>query len=273
MTAELPPLPAGAKPFELFRRADLQQVEKADLVLFTDCLAAAGYPEERAVATGPGAVAVALLRPVVTPRTEVEARRYGFGAPASAVQAEVVRKDSAFYQVASQCEQSARAQLGDPREVGALRDRYTELGNALVQDRAKRVTAILTDYGTRLSACLAGRGYALPAGRTFDARGDLSQYGIIRGHHDPVPTPARSPGGVEIRPAIPARAYRPSQAEVVFALAFVRCGVSTGLFAELDRSERAIEQEIVERHVAEFHGLNPRIEALAQRAAEVLRDR
>jgi hypothetical protein len=62
-------------------------------------------------------------------------------------------------------------------------------------------------------------------------------------------------------------------AEAAFAIAFVRCGDSVGLFAALDQAEIAIQQQIVERHVSEFHGLNPRIEALASRAGEVLRGR
>jgi hypothetical protein len=53
------------------------------------------------------------------------------------------------------------------------------------------------------------------------------------------------------------RAYQPSKAEVAFAVAFVRCARTTGLFAALDQAEPAMQQEIVERHVAEFSGLNP----------------
>ncbi|TCO43454.1 hypothetical protein EV646_11230 [Kribbella antiqua] len=76
-----------------------------------------------------------------------------------------------------------------------------------------------------------------------------------------------------MQPAVPARAYLPSKAEAAFAVAFVRCGRTTGLFAALDKAEPAMQKEIAERHVAEFSGLNPQIEALAAKAAEVLKER
>jgi hypothetical protein len=276
--AELPPLPAGARPFDLYRRADVMVVEKADLALFNDCLAEAGYPQERALGPEPDPVVPALFEPVVSPRTEAEARKHGFGTPKRAQRAVIDRKEPAFLDAAARCEKSAREPLGDPHEVGALRDRYAELGNALVQDRVKKVQAIMVAHSKGLTGCLAGRGYPLKPGEEFSVRGELGQFGIKPGSYAPVrPVPVVRPAGLPasaaVVPAVPAREYKPSMAEAAFAIAFVRCGDSVGLFAALDQAEIAIQQQIVERHVSEFHGLNPRIEALASRAGEVLRGR
>ncbi|MDX6236035.1 MAG: hypothetical protein QOG10_850 [Kribbellaceae bacterium] len=274
--AELPPLPAGGKPFDLFRRADLGLIEKADLQLFNDCLAKAGYPQERALSAGPDPVVPALLRPAISPRTEAEARKYGFGTPMRAQPATIVRKEPAFHETAASCEKSAREPLGPPDEVGALRDRYFELGNALVKDRGKSVQAIVLAHSLALTDCLAAKGYRLKRGEQFNVRGDLSQFGITRGSYAavrPVQRRVDLPVGDEVQPAVPAREYRPSTAEVAFAVTFVRCGGAVGLFGALDKAEVTVQQEIVERHASEFSGLNPRIEALAQKAAEVLRAR
>jgi hypothetical protein len=276
--AELPALPPGAQPFDLFRRADLAVIEKADLKLFNDCLADGGYPQERAIGNDPGPVVPGLLQPAINPRTEAEARRHGFGTPLPSQPAAIVRKDPAFFEAATKCEKSAREALGSPREVGSLRDRYAALGNSLVQDRTKKTQATMVAFSKRLTACLAGHGYRLHDGEEFSTRGDLSQFGIVPGSHVAAqPVEVRRPEGlpaeVEVQPAVPARAYQPSKAEVAFAVAFVRCGRTTGLFAALDRAEPVMQKEIVERHVAEFSGLNPQIEALAAKAAEVLKGR
>ena len=155
-----------------------------------------------------------------------------------------------------------------------MRDRYAALGNSLVQDRTSKTQTIMVAFSKRLTSCLAGHGYRLRAGSEFSPRGDLSQFGIVPGSHVPArPFPVPAGLGVEVQPAVPARAYRPSKAEVAFAVAFVRCGDSTGLFAALDKAEPVMQQEIVQRHVSEFSGLNPQIEALADKAAEVLKAR
>ncbi|MET7283504.1 hypothetical protein ABZS29_35080 [Kribbella sp. NPDC005582] len=275
---ELPPLPAGARPFELFRRADLTQIDQADRALFNDCLADNGYPQERALGNQPVAAVAGLSRPPISPRTEAEARKYGFGTALPAEPAAIDRKDPAFFAVAGRCETTARSALGVPIEVAGLRDRYAQLGNALVQERARKVETILVAHSKKLAACLAGRGHRLQTGATFSARGDLKQFGVALGTHTPAkPLAVRRPDGlpaeVQIKPAVPAREYRPSKAEAAFAVSFVRCGRQSGLFAAIDRDERAIEQQIVERHVAEFSGLNPQIEAMAAKAREVLRGR
>ncbi|MEV8378596.1 hypothetical protein AB0P21_38005 [Kribbella sp. NPDC056861] len=275
-SAELPALPAGAKPFDLYRHADVTVIERADLKLFLDCLADHGYPQERELSSGPGVAASALLRPAISPRTEAAARRYGFGAAEAARPALITRKEPAFQETAARCESAARAPLGDSREVSALRSRYADLGNAMVQTRAKRSQEMVVAYSNKITSCLVGAGYRLKSGDKFNPRGDLAQYGIKAGVHVAV-APARTvrpaglPADAEFQPAVPAREYRPSKAEVAFALAFVRCGTSTGLFAALDQAEIPMQQEIVERHVSEFSGLNPRIEALAAKAADVLR--
>lgn len=274
--AELPAQAPGSRPFDLFRRADLAVIEQADLKLFNDCLADAGYPQERAISKGPGPIVPALLRPAVSPRTEAEARAYGFGTPLPARPAAIVRKDSAFFDAAGKCETSAREPLGSPREVSSVRDRYAALGNSLVQDRTEKVQEIMVAYSKQLTGCLAGQGYRLKSGEQLSTRGDMSQFGVVRGSHVAAkPVQPRRPEGlppeVEIQPAVPARAYRPSKSEVALAVAFVRCGHTIGLFAALDKAEPVMQQEIVERHVAEFSGLNPQIEALAAKAAEVLK--
>ncbi|GAA3579354.1 hypothetical protein [Kribbella ginsengisoli] len=274
--AELPSLPAGAKPFDLYRQADVTVIEKADLKLFLDCLADHGYPQERELSSGPGVAAAALLRPAISPRTEAEARRHGFGTPEPAQPAMITRTQPAFHQVSAKCETSSRAALGDSHEIGSLRRLYAELGNSMVQARAKRIQQTVVAHSKGLTSCLAGRGYRLKVGDSFNPRGDLTQYGIKPGAHAAVvpartPRPAGLPADAQVQAAVPAREYEPSKAEVAFALAFVGCGKSSGLFAAIDKAEIPMQREIVERHVSEFSGLNPKIEALAAKAAEVLR--
>jgi hypothetical protein len=272
----LPALPAGAKPFDLFRGAELGTIQQAGLKLFNDCLAEAGYPQEREIRSAPAPVLPALLRPAINPRTEADARRQGFGTPVPRQPATIVRQDPAFNSAADKCDRAGRSALGDPDEVGGLRDRYAYLGNSLVQDRTKKTQAIMVAHSKKLPGCLAEHGYRLAAGQQFNPRGDLGQFGVGLGAPvAAVPARAARPAGLAanavFKPEVPAREYRPSRAEVAFALAFVRCGKSSGLFAALDQAEIPMQQEIVERHGSEFSGLNPRIEALAAKAAEVLR--
>ncbi|WP_328988696.1 hypothetical protein OG394_20955 [Kribbella sp. NBC_01245] len=277
--AELPPLPAGAEqPFDHFRRDALATIEKADLTFFLDCLAAAGYPQEREVSLGPAPVLPALAAAPLSPRTEADARKYGFGAPLLAQPANVVRKDPAFTQAARGCERSARAMFGAPDEVGRVRSLYADLGNKLVQERSARTTEIINGKSGELTACFAAQGYRVKSGEQFSARGDLSQFGIQTGtHENPVAPPFRRPvglsAGVQIEPPVPARKYIPTAAEVKFAVAFVRCGVRTGLFAEIDKRQPEIQQAIVERHAAEFAALNPAVDQIARDAAAVLKKR
>lgn len=277
--AELPPLPAGAdQPFDHFRRDALATIEKADLTLFLDCLAGAGYPQEREVSLGPPPVLPALAAPPLSPRTEADARKYGFGAPLLAQPARIVRTDPAFTKVVLSCERSARAKVGAPDEVGRVRSLYADLGNKLVQERSARTTEIVNNKSGELTACFAAQGYRVKSGEQFSARGDVSQFGIQTGtHENPPAQPIRRPVGlssaVRIEPPAPARKYLPTAAEVKFAVAFVRCGTQTGLFAEIDRRMPEIQQAIVERHAAEFAALNPAVDQIARDAAAALKKR
>lgn len=275
----LPPLPAGAdQPFDHFRRESLTTIEKADLTFFLDCLAESGYPQERELSPGPAPVLPALAAQPLSPRTEAEARKHGFGVPLLAQPAQVVRTDPAFHQAAQTCERSARAKVGAPDEVGRVRSQYADLGNKLVQERGLRTTEIIAGKSGQLTACLAIQGYPLKPGEEFSARGDLRRFGIQKGVHENPPAqsvrrPVGLSGSVRIKPAIPARKYVPTAAEVKFAVAFVRCGTRTGLFAEIDRRMPEIQQAIVERHAAEFAALNPAVDQIARDAAAALKKR
>ncbi|MFC0629209.1 hypothetical protein [Kribbella deserti] len=269
--AELPPLPAGAdQPFDHFRRDALTTIEKADLTFFHDCLADAGYPQEREFSVGPPPVLPALAAAPLTPRTEADARKYGFGEPLPPQPAQVIRKDAAFHTTAQNCERSARAKFGAPDEVGRVRGLYADLGNKLVRERGARTTEIVAGKSAALTGCFAAEGYRLKLGEQFSPRGDLRQFGIQKGTHEKVRA-VRVPSGVA--PGAPARKYLPTVAEVKFAVAFVRCGTRTGLFAELDRQQPRIQQEIVERYAAEFAALNPAVEQVARDAATALKNR
>lgn len=252
--------------FELFRRTELTRIEQAGQTLFHRCIERAGYPQGAAPA--PRDLFGWLAEKPVKPRTVDEARKNGFGTAIPAQTARILRTGTAYSAAVDRCEKSTGERLGDP----AVRDRYLELGNRLGHELGLRVKAVLQEESDSLVSCLGGKGYPLPKGARYDARKNVTQFGIRLGANAaPVVKPVRTlPGGAKLEPAVPARPYRPSSQEAAFAVAFAECGTSTGLFDRLDARLPSLQQQTVGDHAAELADLNPKIIAMADRAAAVL---
>ncbi|MGW1343482.1 hypothetical protein ACWCOV_20705 [Kribbella sp. NPDC002412] len=256
--------------FELFLREDLTRVEQAGMTLFRRCLGSAGYPQKAVPA--PRDLFGRLAEKPVKPRTVADARKNGFGTAIPAQPEQILRTDQAYYAAVDRCETAAREKLGDPAEIGRVRDRYMELGNRLGHEYGVRVKAVLQEESDGLVACLSTKGHPLPKGVRYDATKNVTQFGIRLGANtEPVAKPLRTlPGGAKLRPAIPARPYRPTAQESAFAVAFAECGTTTGLFDRLDARLPALQRETIAGHTTELADLNPKLTAMADRADAVL---
>ncbi|WP_433158281.1 hypothetical protein [Kribbella sp. CA-247076] len=257
--------------FELFLRDKLTRVEQAGQTLFHRCITQAGYPPGAPPA--PRDLFGWLADKPVKPRTVDEARTNGFGTAIPAQPAQIRRTGQEYYAAVERCDNAARAKLGDPAEVAQVRDRYAEIGNRLGHELGLRVKAVLQQESDGLVACLGTKGYPLPKGVRYDAGKNVTQFGIRLGANTaPVTKPVRAlTGGAQLRPAVPARPYRPTAQESAFAVAFAECGTSSGLFDRLDVRLASLQRETVAPYAAELAELNPRLEAMADRATPASR--
>lgn len=274
--AALPPLPPGAdEPFDLFRNDDLTAVERATGALYLDCLAREGYPQERALAQGTEPAFAVLDEPPLRPTTVAEARQDGLGSPLPAQPAKIVRTDPVFHAAAESCVDAAADQLGGAAEVTEVRDRYSRLGNTFVKARGEAVQQLVREHADAFAACLAEQGFRLPDGASFDPSADADQFGVPIGTNEPPrpadpPTLRGLPAGVEVVPGTRAQDYLPTAREREYAVALVTCLRDTGLLELIEERLPELEQRIVEEHAAELADLNPRLQALADRARTAL---
>lgn len=277
--AALPELPPGAdEPFDLFRNDHLAAVERAAGVLYLDCLADEGYPQERALAKGAEPTFAALDEPPLQPTTVAEARRYGLGGPVPAQPAKIVRSDPDFQPAAESCLAAAGDRLGGAGEVSEVRDRYGQLGNELVKARGAAVQQLVGRSADIFAGCLAEHGFRLPDGETFDPSATAGQFDVPLGANEP-PRPAsppqvrQLPTDAELVPGTREQDYAPTDRERRYAVALVTCLRTTGLLTQVEDELPALQQRIVEEHAAELADLNPRLQALADRARAVLEPR
>lgn len=272
--SELPPLPPGAsEPFDLYLAQQSDFVVTAMHKLADSCLAEAGFPQERSddEATEPEG---SIFKKPLEPRSEKQARKYGFGQPIPAEPGKVINDDPAFQAAAKKCDEEAQQKLGGRRELEKILGPHGDLRNTLQHGLNRKSEGILDEHKQELSDCLSQNGYERADGGVLDLNEGWEQFGITLGDHgeeDHSPVDNKgTPKGEQKLPGKSAREYIPTEEESDFAVEFVRCGKQTGVFADIDEKWKAMQQEIVEDHAAEFAELNPKIEALAKKAAEVL---
>ncbi len=276
---EMSELPPGKdEPFDLFRDDHLAAVERAAGTLYLDCLADEGYPQERALAQGAEPTFAALDEPPLQPTTVAEARRHGLGGPVPAQSAKIVRTDPAFQRVAESCLGTAGDRLGGAAEVSEVRDRYGRLGNELVKARGEAVQQLVGRSTGAFAGCLAEHGFRLPDGETFDPSATADLFGVPLGANEPPrradpPRVRELPADAELVPGTREQDYVPTDRERRYAVALVTCLRSTGLLTQVEDELPALQQQIVQEHAAELADLNPRLQALADRARAVLAPR
>ncbi|PWW53737.1 hypothetical protein DFQ13_115121 [Actinokineospora spheciospongiae] len=262
----LPPLPPGAqRPFDLFRSADVALINDAQIKLQSQCMVDRGYSQFSnllAVHTEPG---FGFEADPFEPRTEEQARLYGLGKPRPATPGRVSGAgDAAYNSAIDHCEETAWKAVVD---TGPFRQ-YYQLGNALASEYGGVLDEVGEDFRDAVIDCLSAGGFTAAGGDP----GSPESFGVKLGSHVGGSEPAGEDGGttVTVHPPTPAIEYVPTQQEVDFAVALVRCRTETGLFAKADQVAEEEQRSIVEDHAVEFVELNPTIEAAAKEAAKVL---
>jgi hypothetical protein len=268
--------PAATRSFDLLRGAELGLVDFAQQKIRNRCLADAGYPQNLTLMpdhpANPFAGAVPTAR-TFGPTSEDEARRLGFGADAPAQPARIVSFDPRYDRNLQRCATAAWDRLG----TGAAQvyDNYFDLANSLTGPFSREVgRRIPADLPEKSFDCLAGKGFQPPDRQAFLAEPNpRKQFTIAFGGLDGGPDtwePARTPGTVQVGPPVPAKRYVPTPAESALAVAWFQCGRETRRVELFLAAADQVQRELVDTHEAQLAELNPKVEALARRAARFI---
>jgi hypothetical protein len=269
-----PEAPEPRQPFDIILSGQVGLIDHAHVRIRNNCLADAGYPQDRdyqqARPQDPFAFLTVSARDF-GPTSEEEARRLGFGRDSEGEPARVVGTDANFETAAERCVQTAWDHLGPAARQ--IRTSYSDLVNVLAPYRMEVGAELPADLPVRTLDCMAKRGYTVPNREEFLKTPSHRLFGIRYGHLDSGPEetwePVRKPGTVEVGPAIPPRKYTPTPEESALAVAWFHCGHQTGrVDAQLAAVQR-VQARYVDKHRTWIDELNPKIEELARRAAPI----
>jgi hypothetical protein len=276
-------LPVGAK-----RSFDLYLADKAALLgrsmrgMRNRCLAEAGYPQNLRVSaiqssdSGDEPALDSVSPRMFGPTSDEEARRKGFGRDAPVEPGQVVSFDPNYDRSLETCQQEAWATIGQEAKdvsVGYL-DLRNKLSGEFTNKYGELVRQRMDGLLRKQLACIE-RGGKGPIRREEFLRGvELKEIGRVFGvplgrleGSDPTWAPARIQGTIQVGPPTPARRYVPTSQEADLAVVWFRC--SREVVDVLLPIAEQVEREVVDRHEAEFAELNPKLEQLARRAAEL----
>jgi hypothetical protein len=237
------------------------------------CLAAAGYPQNlRAMSDTPVNPFTDLIVTASSfgPVDEETARRVGLGRDAPAQPPRIVSYDPSYDQNLERCETAAWNKLG--KEAQADYHSYFQLGNDLLDFRDQVNRELPPDLIPKILDCLAAKGYSLPDRAAYRHAPDLRMFGVKLGAlegHDDTWQPSRTPGTVQVGPAIPARRYIPTPEESALSVAFFQCRMQNHYVDLAMAASAHVQAEFVKRYESQFIELNPRIEELARKAADM----
>lgn len=274
-----PAIAAGAdsnQPFALFLGEKLGNIDYAQRKIRNQCLADAGYPQNLQVMMGRPRNPFSHL--VVTPKTfgpvsEQEARQTGFGQDVPASPPSVVSFDPNYDKVFDDCTKKAWAKLSDKAEKVYFG--YFDLGNALGSTFLKTVNErVAASRWKELLSCLGAKGHRTAKEEDFLRSPSPEQFGVELGEGDKRAEqnwqPKQVPGTVEVGPAVPAQRYQPSPQEAALAVAWVQCRRDTGIAQQQLDIAVAVQRELVAKNESSLVELNPQIESMAKKAADLI---
>jgi len=264
-------------PFEVLRGDDMGMIEFVSLTLRNRCAEQAGFPQFTQTMPYTRPVDPFTFRHVTAATfgrtSEEEAHRLGFGFDAPAQPPPLWTRNAAFLAVAERCDAEAWEGIGPGAR--AAYDAYFELANRLMPYRAEVDARIPVPLRAAVLDCLNRYGYDVPDRDAYLANPRVDAFGVPFGHHEPRPgedwqPDVDRPDDIQIGPALGPARYVPTLGEQRFAVAFFRCGESTGRVRITMRIAVEVQREYVHRFHAELAAQNPVIRRLARSAAALL---
>ncbi len=195
----------------------------------------------------------------------------GFGEDTRPAPARVVSTDANYNANLDRCEKQAWEKFGP--EARKTHESYNDLVNVLADYRRDVDQEMPKDLSVKVFDCMAKRGYTAsdreaflktPSHRLFGVK-----YGSLDGGAEDAWEPARKPGTVEVGPAIPARHYTPTPEESALAVAWFHCNQETKRVEAWLQAVAKVQQRNVEKNQTWIEELNPKVEQLARKAAEL----
>ncbi|MGI5245268.1 hypothetical protein [Dactylosporangium sp. CA-139066] len=263
-------------PFSIFLGEDISLVDYAQQKIRNQCLKQAGYPQDlqAMLPKPPNEFAHLVITPATFgPTTDEEARRIGFGTDQPPQPPAVVSNDPNYDKAMDTCSKEAWDKLGKASEK--LYFAYFDLGNKLSEPLMTTIQARSDPQtGSKLLGCLEPKGYHPADEQAFRKHPDPRTFGIkfgavVQGSEQQW-QPQNRPGTVEVGPPVPERRYQASAEEGALAVAWRHCRQDTGLAAETLRVARDVQADLVQRNEDAFIELNPQVEAMAKRSAELV---
>lgn len=267
--------PSGELTFDLWLGDKVDFVDYAVRELNADCMARAGYPQLQQVgnrvfrgASTMFAITAERFRGFAS---EADARAQGFGNPQHAELRPLVSNDPSCDKQLDECTAKTYESLG--ADASSILDAYNTLGNQMAMFNNWSRTAIRTSLPPFVD-CLEKAGFRLKDRDYFiNTMWDIELFGIPLGKLEGEPygwKPSRKPGTVEVGPPVPELRYVPSKEEADLAAAWYRCDHETGRVDRLLKEAREAERRIVAKYADRLAELNPRLEQVATRAAELV---
>ncbi|SDT74794.1 hypothetical protein [Actinoplanes derwentensis] len=262
--------------FDLFLGDKMDFVDYAVRAMTAKCMSGAGFPQLQQAGNkqynGFSAMLIIDRAKFRGFANEEEARTVGFGQGQDAEPAPVVSSDPSFDKALKECDQKSDAALS--KDSRAVLDAYGDLGNQLSGGLAvwirKSVPAAME---TQLD-CLGKSGFTVKDRALYLRQPyNVQQFGVPAGKLDGTPydwAPTKKRGTVEVGPAKPALKYLPSGKESELAVAWFRCDQESGRVEKLLEGAHQVEAEVVATNQDKLAELNPKIEAIAKKAAQLV---
>ncbi|MBL6278397.1 hypothetical protein JMF97_19745 [Micromonospora fiedleri] len=275
--SDAPTIPSdpAEQPYDLFLGEQLGIVDYAQRKVRNQCLAEAGYRQNLEVMAAKPHNPFGHL--IVTarsfgPTSVEEARRLGFGREFPADPPAIISTDPAYDAASEACDRKAWHRIG--KDAARTYREYFALGNKLEGPlQAAQDIELPADLTTKLIACLAEQGYRLDDPGQFLKRPLPELFGVELGDFSQEGAqwqPNKRPGTVEVGPTRGPLRYDPKPEESKLAVAWFTCRQRTDLTRyQLDAAHK-VEDEVVKQNETSFVELNPKLEALARTAAELI---
>lgn len=258
-------------PYDVYRAEDIELVIYSQKAIRVKCLSEKGYPEfEGLLADGPSdetrkRLAVSSATSLFKDATDAATR--GFGFPREADPGSVIVHDPAFEQTFLECDNKGWQELGTTDAT--LHNDYISLSNRLVTSLMNGTGSAIGSATGKIAQCLVDQGKPV----TVDPNSNWGiSFGISMGTNsapEPAPWKPKQTSGVELRPSHAAVPYVPTAAESELASAYYECSVSTKAREEFDDHVQKVKQEAIAKEESQLAELNPKIEELAKKAANL----
>ncbi|GIF02833.1 hypothetical protein [Actinoplanes siamensis] len=265
--------------FANYLGVEMDVIEFARQKGFEKCLAGFGYPQNMQAGKGRPypTTSVFMTNPGQFGLVSEElARVKGFGSDPGWTPPVVASFDNNYDSAVDKCQASSWKPLGSDAEKVYFD--YQDLGNELLPYRVEVDGRLPKDLPRKMMECIEAAGYQVPDEAQFLKTPQPQLLGITFGGIAAgegakwQPDPAKHT--VQVGPPTPERHYVPTPEESKLAVAWYHCQQQTGSTSAQLAAAAQVQREYVEKRADRLLELNPKIAAIAKKAAELAsRDR